>query len=419
MTACCKRLFCQFTNNTYNRLNGLAIIIKRNYTTHEDKNLILPNLKRTPVHDFIVQQGGKMVPFAGWSMPVHFANTGVLAEHLHTRDSASLFDVSHMQQLKILGKDRVKFLEMLTVADIEEMHFGTATLSLLTNEKGGIVDDTIISKHADHIHIVTNAACAEKVLKHIRNQMYKLQSRGWFLNLEVIKDYALLAFQGPKTAEILRKLGDKDLRDFRFMTTRYVNIKKIELHMTRGGYTGEDGFEIGVSHLAATRFTKLLLGYPSVQLAGLGARDSLRLEAGLCLYGHDIDETTTPIEAGLSWTIGKRRRVEGGFLGDEHILKQLNDKSLVKKRRIGLTVEGAPARENAEIYNEEDQLVGKVTSGGPSPTLGKNIAMGYVRTGYNTAGTPLKVKVRERMQKATVVKMPFVKPKYYRGDETV
>ncbi|CAG8700019.1 18240_t:CDS:2, partial [Acaulospora morrowiae] len=371
-------------------------------------------LKKTPLHDLIVQKGGKMVPFAGWSMPVHFMTSGILTEHLHTRENASLFDVSHMQQLKILGRDRIKFFERLVVADLEEMLFGTSTLSLLTNEHGGIIDDTIISKHADHLHVVINAACADKDLAHIRRELDKVQRQGWLVHMEVIDDYALLALQGPKAAEIIKRLSDRDITDFKFMTARFMNVKKIELHITRSGYTGEDGFEIAVSYLAANRFAKLLLGYPSVQLAGLGARDSLRLEAGLCLYGHDLDESITPVEAGLSWTIGKRRRKEGGFLGADHILGQLNDKSLVLRRRIGLIVEGAPARENAEIYDTDGELIGKVTSGGPSPSLRKNIAMGYVKTGYNKTGTPLKVKVRDRMQDAKVEKMPFVPARYYK-----
>jgi len=221
-----------------------------------------------------------------------------------------------------------------------------------------------------------------------------------------------LALQGPKAASVLQELCGKDLRDFMFMTARHLNIKGSECHVTRSGYTGEDGFEIGVSSSASIQLANLLLKYPNVQLAGLGARDSLRLEAGLCLYGHDLDDTTTPVEAGLTWTIGKRRRKEGGFLGAEHVLPQI--KEGVKHRRIGLIVEGAPARENAEIYNIEDELIGKVTSGGPSPSLQKNIAMGYVKSGYHKSSTELQVKVRNRMQKAQVVKMPFVSTRYYK-----
>ncbi|CAG8538454.1 19682_t:CDS:2 [Gigaspora margarita] len=359
-------------------------------------------MKQTPLYNYHIEKGGKMVPFAGWSMPVYYANQGVLSEHIHTREYASLFDVSHMLQFKILGKDRIRFLESLVVADIEEMPFGSSVLSVFTNENGGIIDDTVICKHADHLYVVSNAACADKDLAHVRTKMGEFQNKGGWVDLKVIDDRALLALQGPLAAEILRKLCDKDLSDFMFMTARFLHVKTIESHVSRSGYTGEDGFEV----------TKLILGYPSVHFAGLGARDSLRLEAGLCLYGHDLDDSITPVEAGLSWTIGKRRRVEGGFLGANRILSQL--KGGVARRRVGLMIEGAPARENAEIYNSDDELIGKVTSGGPSPTLNKNIAMGYVKSGYHKSGTLLKVKVRNKLQDAKIVKMPFVPSKYHK-----
>ncbi|RIB04162.1 hypothetical protein C2G38_2223101 [Gigaspora rosea] len=370
------------------------------------------SLKQTPLYNYHIEKGGKMVPFAGWSMPVYYANQGVLSEHIHTREYASLFDVSHMLQFKILGKDRIRFLESLVVADIEEMPFGSSVLSVFTNENGGIIDDTVICKHADHLYVVSNAACADKDLAHVRTKMGEFQKKGGWVDLKVIDDRALLALQGPLAAEILRKLCDKDLSDFMFMTARFLHVKTIESHVSRSGYTGEDGFEISVAATSAQRLAKLILGYPSVHFAGLGARDSLRLEAGLCLYGHDLDDSVTPVEAGLSWTIGKRRRVEGGFLGANRILSQL--KGGVARRRVGLTIEGAPARENAEIYNSDDELIGKVTSGGPSPTLNKNIAMGYVKSGYHKSGTLLKVKVRNKLQDAKIVKMPFVPSRYHK-----
>ncbi|KAF0515737.1 glycine cleavage system T protein [Gigaspora margarita] len=370
------------------------------------------SLKQTPLYNYHIEKGGKMVPFAGWSMPVYYANQGVLSEHIHTREYASLFDVSHMLQFKILGKDRIRFLESLVVADIEEMPFGSSVLSVFTNENGGIIDDTVICKHADHLYVVSNAACADKDLAHVRTKMGEFQNKGGWVDLKVIDDRALLALQGPLAAEILRKLCDKDLSDFMFMTARFLHVKTIESHVSRSGYTGEDGFEISIAATSAQRLAKLILGYPSVHFAGLGARDSLRLEAGLCLYGHDLDDSITPVEAGLSWTIGKRRRVEGGFLGANRILSQL--KGGVARRRVGLMIEGAPARENAEIYNSDDELIGKVTSGGPSPTLNKNIAMGYVKSGFHKSGTLLKVKVRNKLQDAKIVKMPFVPSKYHK-----
>ncbi|CAG8632600.1 16112_t:CDS:2, partial [Gigaspora rosea] len=334
------------------------------------------------------------VPFDGWSMPVYYANQSVLSEHIHTREYALLFDILHMLQFKILGKDCIRFLESLVVANIEEMPLGSSVLSVLTNENGGIIDDNVICKHANHLYVVSNAACADKDLAH------------------VINDHALLALQGPLAAEILRKLCDKDLSDFMFMTARFLHVKTIESHVSRSGYTGEDGFEISVAATSAQRLAKLILGYPSVHFAGLGARDSLRLEAGLCLYGHDLDNSITPVEAGLSWTIGKCRRVDGGFLGANRILSQF--KGGVARRRVGLTIEGALAKENAEIYNSDDELIGKVTSGGPSPTLNKNIAMGYVKSGYHKSGTLLKVKVRNKLQDAKIVKMPFVPSRYHK-----
>ncbi|CAG8533501.1 16335_t:CDS:2 [Funneliformis mosseae] len=366
-------------------------------------------LKKTPLYDFHVEKGGKMVSFAGWSMPVQYSNLGVLASHLHTRENASLFDVSHMLQLRLSGRDRISFLEKLVVADIEELPFGSSTLSVFTNENGGIIDDTVICKHEDYIHIVSNAACADKDLTHIREEMKKFRGD---VDLKVIDDHALLALQGPKAVSALQELCGKDLADFKFMTARQLNIKSSDCHVTRSGYTGEDGFEIGIPSSASVQIANFLLKYPGVQLAGLGARDSLRLEAGLCLYGHDLDDTTTPVEAGLTWTIGKRRRNEGGFLGAEHVLPQI--KGGVTRRRVGLIVEGAPARENAEIYNNENELIGNITSGGPSPSLQKNVAMGYVKQGYHKSSTKLQVKVRNRMQKAQVVKMPFVPTRYHK-----
>ncbi|EXX59023.1 glycine decarboxylase subunit T [Rhizophagus irregularis DAOM 197198w] len=283
-----------------NKVLGLfSTTHKRNYAVSTEEPL-----KKTPLYDFHVENGGKMVPFAGWSMPVQYSSLGVLASHLHTRENASLFDVSHMLQMRLTGRDRVSFLEKLVVADLEELPVDNSILSVFTNENGGIIDDTVICKHNDHIHIVSNAACADKDTTHIRKEINKFQQRGGDVNLKIIDDHALLALQGPKAASVLQELCDKDLSDFMFMTARHLNIKGFDCHVTRSGYTGEDGFEIGVPSPASVHLANLLLKYPSVQLAGLGARDSLRLEAGLCLYGHDLDETTTPVEAGLTWTIG-------------------------------------------------------------------------------------------------------------------
>ncbi|KAG0043235.1 hypothetical protein BGZ83_011693 [Gryganskiella cystojenkinii] len=368
-------------------------------------------LKKTVLHDYHVENGGKMVPFAGWSMPVQYSNLGVGASHVWTRQNASVFDVSHMLATRITGKDRVKFYETITVADIEALKVGQSTLSVFTNENGGIIDDTIICKHQDSLYVVSNAGCADKDLAHIRAQLKDFQNKGGDVDLKIINDHSLIALQGPKAAAVLEGLAGKDLRDFPFMDGRFMTIKGIDCHVARSGYTGEDGFEISVPNGDAVEFTKLLIADPRVELAGLGARDSLRLEAGLCLYGHDLDDTITPVEAGLTWTIGKRRRAEGGFLGASKIQDQL--KNGVSRRRIGLIVQGAPAREGAQIF-ANGELVGKVTSGCPSPSIKKNVAMGYVKNGVHKSGTELEVEVRGRKQKAVVTKMPFVPAGYHK-----
>ncbi|CAG8466635.1 2612_t:CDS:2 [Paraglomus occultum] len=398
---------------------GRALLFKRSYVSATTDQ----PLKKTCLYDFHVQNGGKMVPFAGYLMPVQYANAGVLASHLHTRENSSLFDatladieistvLNEDNFHRLTGKDRIAFLEKLIVADVQNLPSGKSTLSVFTNENGGIIDDTVICKHDDHIYIVSNAACAEKDLAHMRTELDKFQKSGGDVELDVITDHGLLALQGPKSAEVLQNILNQDLNDFKFMNGRFMKIKGIECHVARSGYTGEDGFEIAVPGPEATHLSEILLSNPVVRLAGLGARDSLRLEAGLCLYGHDLDDTTTPVEAGLTWTIGKRRREEGGFIGAEKILPQIKDG--VARRRIGLVVEGAPARENAEILSESGETIGKVTSGGPSPSLKKNIAMGYVKSGYHEQGTDLQVKVRNRLQKANVVKMPFVPARYHK-----
>ncbi|KAG9299589.1 hypothetical protein G9A89_020760 [Geosiphon pyriformis] len=369
-------------------------------------------LKKTVLYDFHVENGAKMVPFAGYSMPVQYQGLGILASHLHTRENASLFDVSHMLQTRLTGKDRISFLEKLIVADIKSLPLGHSALSVFTNENGGIIDDTVICQREDHIYIVSNAACADKDLAHIHLHLAEFQKNGGEAELNVIEDHALVALQGPKAARALERLAGKSLEDLKFMTGRFMDLNGIHCHVTRSGYTGEDGFEISIPASGAVPLAKSLLADPAVQLAGLGARDSLRLEAGLCLYGHDLDETTTPIEAGLGWTIGQRRRQQGGFLGSDITIRDLREGP--KRRRIGLIVEGSPARENAEIYNLDEEAIGKVTSGIPSPSLKQNIAMGYVKNGFHKIGTWLQVKVRSRYQRAKVVKMPFVPPKYYK-----
>ncbi|KAG0770394.1 hypothetical protein G6F57_004121 [Rhizopus arrhizus] len=369
-------------------------------------------IKKTALYDFHVKKGGKMVPFAGYYMPVQYDNLGISASHLHTRQKASIFDVSHMLQSRVTGKDRNKFFERLVVADLHQLPIGQGTLSLFTNEQGGIIDDTIIMQQQDSLYVVSNAACADKDLAHIRKHLAEFQNKGFDVDFNVIQDHSLIALQGPKAAEALEGLVGKSLEDFSFMHGRQMDIAGVPCHVARSGYTGEDGFELSIPTEEINTLTEKLLAHPDVELAGLGARDSLRLEAGLCLYGHDLDETTTPVEAGLTWTIPKSRRETGGFLGAEHILPQI--KGGVSRRRVGLVVQGAPAREGAEILNKEGQVIGAVTSGCPAPSLKKNIAMGYVKNGFHKKGTELNVKVRNKVQQAVIAKMPFVEAKYHK-----
>ncbi|CAO3579786.1 unnamed protein product [Absidia cylindrospora] len=380
-------------------------LMKRFYATEE-------NVKKTALYDFHVKHGGKMVPFAGYAMPVVYKNLGALASHLHTREKASIFDVSHMLQSRVVGKDRQKFFETLCVADLHNMPVGQGTLSLFTNEQGGIIDDTIIMQQEDCLYVVSNAGCADKDLAHIRKQLALFQQKGGDVDFQVIDDHSLIAIQGPKAAAALQELIGKDLADFSFMHGRFLDVAGVPCHVARSGYTGEDGFELSVPTPEIVTITEKLLANPDVEMAGLGARDSLRLEAGLCLYGNDLDETTTPVEAGLTWTIAKSRRETGGFLGAEQILPQI--KGGVSRRRVGLTVQGAPARDGAEILNKEGQVIGSITSGCPSPSLKKNVAMGYVKNGFHKKGTELDVRVRNRIQKAVIEKMPFVPSNYHK-----
>ncbi|KAL1927889.1 hypothetical protein VTP01DRAFT_3294 [Rhizomucor pusillus] len=371
-------------------------------------------LKKTALYDFHVQHGGKMVPFAGYSMPVQYKNMGMLASHLHTREKASIFDVSHMLQTRVIGKDRQKFFETLVVADLHQLPVGQGTLSVFTNEQGGIIDDTIVMQQDKCLYVVSNAACADKDLVHIRKHLVEFQNKGGDVDLQIIDDHSLIAIQGPSAAAALEKLVGHSLNDFGFMHGKFMDVAGVPCHVARSGYTGEDGFELSVPTPEILSVTEKLLAHPDVEMAGLGARDSLRLEAGLCLYGNDLDDTTTPVEAGLTWTIPKSRRETGGFLGAERILTQIKDKKTIERRRIGLIVQGAPAREGAEILDKEGNVIGKVTSGCPSPCLKKNIAMGYVKSGFHKKGTDLSVKVRNKIQDAVVTKMPFVEAKYHK-----
>ncbi|NWI43959.1 GCST protein, partial [Picathartes gymnocephalus] len=350
-----------------------------------------------------------MVPFAGWTLPLHYGQ-GHLQSHLHTRRHCSLFDVSHMLQTLVYGRDRVRFMESLVVGDIAELKPGQGTLTLLTNEKGGITDDLIVTNTSeDHLYVVSNAACADKDLAILRDRVAQLQATGSDVHLEV-SDNALLALQGsPSMARVLQAGLSDDLAKLSFMNSITTTVFGVPgCRVTRCGYTGEDGVEISVPAARAVELAERLLGVPDVWLAGLAARDSLRLEAGLCLYGNDIDETVTPAEAGLMWTLGKRRRVAMDFPGAAVIMAQVKEKPRRKPVAVAWTGAG-----QAPFTSLCPHIPGTVTSGCPSPCLGKNIAMGYVEAAHSRAGTELTVEVRKKQHPAIITKMPFVPTQYY------
>ncbi|KJE89368.1 glycine cleavage system protein T [Capsaspora owczarzaki ATCC 30864] len=372
--------------------------------------------KRTALYDFHVAKGGKMVPFAGWDMPVQYSDLGIIASHHHTRENASLFDVSHMLQFRLHGAQRVQFLESLVVADVAGLAETAATLSVFTNEKGGIIDDTVISNAGQTLYVVSNAGCADKDLAHLNAQLARFNAeKKADVRLQIVET-ALLALQGPKAAAALQALvPSKDLSKLPFMHgVDGVTVDGVaNCRVTRCGYTGEDGFEISIPNQHAVQIAEKLLTNPAVKLAGLGPRDSLRTEAGLCLYGNDIDETTTPVEAALKWTIAKRRREQGGFLGDKVILQQLKDG--VSRTRIGLVADVGPAaRQHSKILTADGEVIGEVTSGCPSPSAQKNVAIGYVPPAFSKNGTALQVEVRGKKYPAVVSKMPFVPTRYYK-----
>ncbi|XP_011889089.1 PREDICTED: aminomethyltransferase, mitochondrial isoform X4 [Cercocebus atys] len=303
-------------------------------------------------------------------------------------------------------------MESLVVGDIAELRPNQGTLSLFTNEAGGILDDLIVTNTSEgHLYVVSNAGCWEKDLALMQDKVRELQNQGRDVGLEVL-DNALLALQGPTAAQVLQASVADDLKKLPFMTSAVMEVFGVSgCRVTRCGYTGEDGVEISVPAAEAVHLATALLKNPEVKLAGLAARDSLRLEAGLCLYGNDIDEHTTPVEGSLSWTLGKRRRAAMDFPGAKVIVPQLKGK--VQRRRVGLMCEGAPMRAHSPILNMEGTKIGTVTSGCPSPSLKKNVAMGYVPCEYSRPGTMLLVEVRRKQQMAVVSKMPFVPTNYY------
>nr|WP_156941146.1 glycine cleavage system aminomethyltransferase GcvT [Cobetia crustatorum] len=371
----------------------------------------MQGLKQTALHDLHVEQGAKMVEFAGYAMPVQYP-LGVKKEHEHTRAKAGLFDVSHMGQLTLRGENVQAALETLVPTDIVDLPVGMQRYGLFTSDAGGILDDLMIVNGGDHLYVVVNAACKDQDIAHLR---VGLPTE---IEIEVLNDRALLALQGPLAHAVMQRLAP-EVCELTFMHHARVSIEGIECWASRSGYTGEDGFEISVPNADVERFARLLLAEDEVELIGLGARDSLRLEAGLCLYGHDLDTTTTPVEGSLIWALGKVRRHggerEGGFPGADVILTQVANKDHARKR-VGLVAEGrAPVREGAELFDGEGNLIGVVTSGSFGPTYGKPVAMGYVVVAHSALETQLFADVRGRRLPMTVTKMPFVEQRYYRG----
>jgi aminomethyltransferase len=368
------------------------------------------DLKATPLKTLHLELGARMVPFAGYDMPVQYPD-GIKTEHLHTRAHAGLFDVSHMGQVVITGEGVAAALEKLVPVELETLGINKQTYALFTNEQGGVLDDLMIVRWAeDCFFLVVNAACKEQDIEYLRNSLPGF-------DIEYLEGRGLLALQGPAAVDVMAQLAP-DVRELVFMTGSRVILEGSDCYITRSGYTGEDGFEISVPAGSAEALARKLVSFEQVNAIGLGARDSLRLEAGLCLYGHDLDTETTPIQASLLWSISKSRRADGakagGFPGAEIIFnEQANGAS---RKRVGLKVEGrAPVREGAELVNAQGEQVGVVTSGGFGPSLEAPLAMGYVAKDYVTVGTQLNAMVRGKPRPVTVEKMPFVPQRYYRG----
>ena len=361
-------------------------------------------LEALPLDAWHRRRGARMVPFAGYSMPVQYE--GVLAEHVWTRTSAGLFDVSHMGQLTFHG-DRVDAgLETLLPGELQMLKDGRLRYSMLLDDNGGIIDDLMATRRGDHFYVVVNGATKHGDIEQFEKRLPKT------VVLDHMKEQALLALQGPRAAEVLETLAP-GVSELSFMQGGAFAIAGTPAWISRSGYTGEDGFEISVAGSAVEAVADALTAHDAVKPIGLGARDSLRLEAGLPLYGHDLDTSTTPVMADLQFAIQKRRRAEGGFAGDMRILAELENGPIQK--RVGLNVDGRqPVREGALILDDEGNEIGRITSGTFSPTLQRPIAMGYVATGLSVAGTKLKLEQRGKLFEATVTPMPFVPHRYHR-----
>jgi aminomethyltransferase len=371
---------------------------------------MIAELLRTPLYQLHLELGAKMVPFAGYEMPVNYPG-GIIAEHRQCRESASLFDVSHMGQLRLVGDGAAAALETLVPLDVIDLAVGKQRYALLTNAAGGILDDLMIARRANDLFVVVNAACKEADTRHLMTHI------GHRCQVIPLPDRALLALQGQHAVQALQRLAP-GVEQLTFMTGGSFALVGVECFITRSGYTGEDGFEISVPADHAVKLAKELLAQPEVKPAGLGARDTLRLEAGLCLYGHDINENTTPVEAGLTWAIQKVRRPGGAraghYPGADKIAGQLAHG--VETKRVGLVgLERIPVREGATLVDAKGHKLGHVTSGTLAPTVNQPIAMAYLAANHAIANHEVYAEVRGKRQPMRVASMPFVPPGYFRG----
>ncbi|WP_425928856.1 glycine cleavage system aminomethyltransferase GcvT [Pseudomonas sp. NyZ201] len=369
-------------------------------------------LLKTPLHALHLELGARMVPFAGYDMPVQYP-LGVMKEHLHTREQAGLFDVSHMGQIRLRGANAAKALESLVPVDIIDLPVGMQRYAMFTNEQGGILDDLMVANLGDgELFLVVNAACKDQDLAHLRQHI------GDQCEIEpLFEERALLALQGPAAVKVLERLAPQ-VAKMTFMQFAPVQLLGEDCYVSRSGYTGEDGYEISVPAGQAETLARRLLDEPEVAAIGLGARDSLRLEAGLCLYGHDMNSTTTPVEASLLWAVSKARRADGtragGFPGAARVFAQQQEG--VARKRVGLLPqERTPVREGAEIVDEAGEVIGQVCSGGFGPTLGAPVAMGYLDSARSALDSQVWAIVRGKRVPMKVSRMPFVAQRYYRG----
>ncbi len=366
-------------------------------------------LLKTPFHALHLELGAKMVPFAGYEMPVSYP-AGILAEHAQCRNSAALFDVSHMGQVRLIGADAAAALESLVPVDVMGLAVGRQRYGFFTNDAGGILDDLMIARRQDDLLLVVNAACKTADIRHLMTHI------GHRCTVVPLPDRALLAVQGPKAVEACARLAPA-LASMKFMDATSITMAGIDCFVSRSGYTGEDGVEISVRSDDAMTLAKALLSQPEIKPAGLGARDTLRLEAGLCLYGHDIDEKTTPVEAALTWAIQKVRRPGGAraghYPGAAAIEAQLERGASIK--RVGLLgLERVPVREGAKLSDTRGHALGHVTSGTLSPTLGKPVAMGYLAANHTLSQHEIFAEVRGKPQPMRVCDLPFVPHRYQR-----